>query len=63
MLPEIAPGCEGAEVPIATANVVVALLPHELFALTVIDPPALPTVAAIEFVVEVPDQPEGNVHV
>ena len=45
------------------ANVRGALLPQALFAVTLIVPEVLPTVALIEFVVETPVQPLGKVHV
>ena len=37
--------------------------PHELIAITEIVPPPEPTVTEIDSVVELPLQPEGNVHV
>jgi hypothetical protein len=37
--------------------------PQVFVAFTVIFPPEAPEVAFIEFVVEVPVQPDGNVHV
>jgi hypothetical protein len=37
--------------------------PHELLAVTEIDPPTAPGVAVIEVEVEFPLHPEGNVHV
>ena len=48
----------------ATENVNVRgkLLPHLLIATTDTSPPVVPTVATIEFVVEVPFQPVGKVH-
>ena len=39
------------------------LIPHALFATTEIIPDDVPEVTVIEVVVEVPDQPEGNVQV
>ena len=55
-------GCVGV-CETVTANVCAVLLPQELFAVTEIVPDKLPTVALIEFVVEVPDQPLGKVQV
>ena len=55
-------GCVGVGFTV-TASVCAVLLPQELFAVTEIVPDELPTVALIEFVVEVPDQPLGKVHV
>ena len=64
VLPEITPGCAGNEqVLTVTANVLAALAPHELFAVTEIVPPALPAVVVIEVEVDEPDHPEGSVHV
>ena len=62
MLPVITLGCAGA-VPIVTDNVRAALAPQELLAVTEIVPPFAPTVVFMLLVVEVPDQPLGNVHV
>jgi hypothetical protein len=45
-----------------TANVLAALDPHVLFAVTEIVPLA-PAVVVIDAEVEVPDQPDGKVHV
>ena len=56
------PGCAGIAVTV-TASVRTALLPQALFALTVMLPPALPAVAAMEVEVEVPVHPGGSVHV
>ena len=57
-------------VPGGTGTVLTVILfvcaadePHALFAVTVIFPLFKPAVAAIEVVVEVPDQPPGNVQV
>ena len=61
-LPEIVPGVPGMEFT-ATAKVCALEDPHELFAVTVIFPPVAPAVVFIEFVVEVPLHPAGNVHV
>lgn len=62
--PLIMPGC-GSTVPpeIVTASVLGEDEPQESFALTVIFPPVAPAVSVIEFVVELPVHPEGNVHV
>lgn len=38
-------------------------VPHEFTATTDITPPVLPIVAVIVLVVELPVEPEGNVHV
>jgi hypothetical protein len=46
-----------------TANVLTALAPQALFAVTVIFPDVVPAVAFMEFVVEVPVHPDGSVHV
>jgi hypothetical protein len=63
VLPVIVPGCAGNVQAIVTASVLVGPAPQVLFALTVILPPAVPAVAVIEVVVDVPDQPEGKVQV
>lgn len=47
----------------ATVNVLAVLLPQPLFAFTEMVPPVVPAVTVIELVVDVPVQPEGNVHV
>ena len=47
----------------ATFKVDGVLLPHELFALTEIVPPAEPDVTIIVFVVELPDDPFGKIQV
>jgi hypothetical protein len=60
--PVIEPGWDGIAVT-ETLSVLTELLPHELFALTVTDPPELPAVAVMDVLVEEPVQPEGNVHV
>ncbi len=62
VLPEILPGCAGADVTVAT-SVRAVDGPQVLFAVTEIVPPALPTVVVIELVVLVPVQPLGNVQV
>ena len=59
MLPVIVPGCVGVELMV-TANVLILLVPHELFAYTTIDPPEVPEVTVILVEVEVPFQPDGN---
>ena len=46
-----------------TASVAAVLEPHALLAATVTFPEELPEVTLMEFVVEVPDQPEGRFHV
>jgi hypothetical protein len=46
-----------------TANVLGVLLPQLLFAVTLIVPLDAPTVVVIEVDVDVPVQPDGNVHV
>jgi hypothetical protein len=53
---------EGCVVTV-TDNVLVGPAPQALFALTEMVPPALPAVVEIDVVEELPDQPEGNVHV
>jgi hypothetical protein len=60
--PEIVPGVAGVELTV-TANVCAALVPHVLSAVTVIFPLVVFAVVVIEFVVEVPLQPNGDVHV
>ena len=61
MFPDITPGSEGVGLT-ETANVCGMVVPQALMAATEIVPPELPTVATIEVVVELPDQPEGKVH-
>ncbi len=46
---------------IVTANVVAVLVPQASVAVTDTEPEDEPAVAEIELVVELPDQPEGNV--
>jgi hypothetical protein len=58
----MAPGCAGVGFTVI-AKVLGVLLPHALFAVTVIFPPFAPTVAVMLFVVEFPVQPPGKVHV
>jgi len=60
--PETDPGCAGtAETD--TEIFCAALLPQPLLAVTDTVPPVLLAVAVIELVADVPDQPEGSVHV
>ena len=61
VLPEIVPGCVGTG-EMVTDKVLGVLLPQLLFAVTEIVPPELPAVAVMEVDVELPDQPEGKVH-
>ena len=56
------PGCAGNVVTIVV-KVLATLFPHALFAVTEITPPALPGITVIEFDVDVPLQPDGNVQV
>jgi len=60
--PVMDPGCAGAEVT-DRLNVLAVLVPHAFDAVTEMVPPVAPAVAAIEVEVELPVQPEGNVHV
>jgi hypothetical protein len=60
--PEIAPGWEGTGVTV-TANVLGKPPPQTLFAIAEIVPSAFPVVTVMEFVVDVPVQPVGNVQV
>lgn len=62
VLPEILPGVAGTELTV-TANVCAGEVPQELLAVTVIFPLVAPAVVLIEFVVDVPLQPPGKVHV
>jgi hypothetical protein len=62
LVPVITPGVAGTWLTV-TANVLTVLLPHALFAVTVIFPPLAPTNAVIESVVDVPVQPPGKVQV
>ena len=62
LVPDIVPGVAGI-VFTATANVCGALFPHELFAVTVIFPDVALAVVVMLFVVDVPVQPPGKVHV
>ena len=54
---------DGVDTFTVTANVCVADVPQLLLAVTVMFPLAPLAVVVIEFVVEVPVQPPGNVHV
>jgi len=60
--PVIDPGWAGAEVT-DTLSVLAVLVLHALVAVTEIFPPVAPAVALIEVEVELPVQPDGNVHV
>jgi hypothetical protein len=60
--PEIVPGVAGIELTV-TANVCAGEAPHTLSAVTVMFPLVALAVVVIEFVVEVPLQPEGIVQV
>lgn len=62
VLPEMTEGVPGAEFTL-TVKVWTAEEPQPLFAITEIVPPVAPAVAVIELVVEVPDHPDGSVHV
>lgn len=62
MLPTKFPGVEGAVLP-ATDSVLAVLFPQLLFAVTEMVPPLPAVVTVILLVVEVPDHPEGSVHV
>ena len=62
VLPVIAPGCGGTD-ETDTVVVLAAPVPQVLLAATEIVPPVEPTVAVMVFVVELPDQPDGNDHV
>ena len=57
------PGCAGEDAVMLTAKVRAVLPPQLLLAFTVIFPPAVPEVAVILLVVELPVQPEGKVQV
>ena len=57
----IGPGWDGAMLTV-TLSVLAALVPQELFAVTEMEPLFAPTFVAIDVVVELPLQPEGNVH-
>lgn len=58
----MSPGCPGITVD-ETFTKLAVLEPHKLFAVTEIVPPVAPGVAVIEVEVELPVQPDGNVHV
>jgi hypothetical protein len=60
--PVIEAGWAGTVV-VKTAIVLAILVPQALDAVTEISPPVVPAVTVIEFVVELPVQPEGRVHV
>lgn len=60
--PEILVGVAGAASTFIVTEEAVEL-PHALLAVTVIFPPVELAVVVIEFVVEVPVHPEGNVQV
>lgn len=62
VLPVIVPGCAGT-VETPTASVCAGEEPQLLSAVIVMFPARLPTVALMELVADVPDQPPGNVHV
>ena len=62
MFPDIELGVAGMLFTVI-GKVVATLLPHALLAVTVMFPLVALAVAVIEFVVEVPLQPEGNVQV
>lgn len=62
VLPEILPGVAGVVFTV-TIRVCAGELPQELFAVTVIFPLVALAVVLIEFVVDVPLQPPGSVHV
>ena len=57
------PGFNGATPAIVTDNVLEALVPQLLLALTEIVPPLLPGVVVMELEVEEPVHPVGKVHV
>ena len=61
-VPKIVPGVAGAVFTV-TDNVCAVDEPQVLFAVTEILPLVEPEVAVMLFVVLVPDQPPGNVHV
>ena len=60
--PLIVPGWEGIAA-IVTLNVLDVPDPHALLAVTDTFPPAAPAVAVIDVEEDLPDHPEGNVHV
>ena len=61
-LPVIDPGIEGAEFTVIV-KVCTTEEPQRLFAFTLMFPPVVPAMVLILVVVEVPDHPDGNVHV
>ena len=63
MIPVIAPGVDGADADTVTASEPAELVPHALVAVTDTLPLVEPVVTVIEFVVDVPVQPVGSVHV
>jgi len=62
VIPVMVPGCAGERVT-DTLCVLAVLVPHALEAVTEMVPPFEPAVASIDVEVELPLQPEGNVHV
>jgi hypothetical protein len=62
LFPVINPGVPGIEFTL-TRKIEGVDEPQVLFAVTVILPPVIPATAVIELVVDVPDQPPGNVQV
>ena len=62
VFPVIDAGCAGGTVTFTDIDCA-ALVPQLLEASTVILPPAVPAVEFMVAVVELPDQPEGNVHI
>jgi hypothetical protein len=60
--PVTAPGADGTVLTVMVA-VLAALVPQLFTAVTEMVPPDVPAVVVIEFVVDVPDHPEGSVHV
>ena len=56
-------GWEGAEEDSVTPNVFSWLWPQLFTALTLTVPPLLPAVASMLVPVDVPDHPEGSVHI
>jgi hypothetical protein len=65
VVPVIVPGAAGVAALTVTGKVLAVLVPHEFVAVTDMLPEtAFPAVATVmEFVVEVPVQPDGKVHV
>jgi hypothetical protein len=60
--PVMVPGWEGVVITVMLSNLAVPE-PHELLAVTPMDPPVEPTVAVMDVDVELPLHPDGNVHV